>query len=363
MKMRRGAVGLLVQELLARAAHRRGAHRRDRTRPQADAALHQHAQGLEHRRRHPRDRHVPDARRSDGPAAVGHRQHADRARSAALRRRPGGAHSAAARGARRERRQMPGHRRRRAGHGRSGHRPRPACADARLAQRRPARTAWRRRPDCRCTSRTPAAPARWRRCGKRATSRRRCATSCSSASRTASASASSSTASCCAASTTSPASSRTCRSASTARAAACGAIGCWEAHISNLATLTRYFGRAPHGDGRGDRPFTIDDLIARARTGDGKAVAALQATARYLGLGLGSIVNIMDPDRIFIGGEITTAWDLIESTVRTALAERALTPALRRPTSSSFQRKSIRACGAPPCSSRRRCSPRPSWPD
>ena len=35
----------------------------------------------------------------------------------------------------------------------------------------------------------------------------------------------------------------------------------------------------------------------------------------------------MDPDWIFIGGEITTAWDLIESTVRTALAERALTPA------------------------------------
>src|SRR6266851_8140993 len=25
----------------------------------------------------------------------------------------------------------------------------------------------------------------------------------------------------------------------------CGAIGCWEAHISNLATLTRYFGHAP----------------------------------------------------------------------------------------------------------------------
>jgi len=33
------------------------------------------------------------------------------------------------------------------------------------------------------------------------------------------------------------------------------------------------------------------------------------------------------PDCIFIAGEITTAWDLVESTVRTALAERALTPA------------------------------------
>jgi N-acetylglucosamine repressor len=107
----------------------------------------------------------------------------------------------------------------------------------------------------------------------------------------------------------------------------CGAIGCWEAHISNLATLTRYFGRAPQLAAATDQPFTIDDMIARARSGDGKAVAALQASARYLGLGLGGIVNIIDPDCVFIGGEITTAWDLIESTVRTALAERALTPA------------------------------------
>jgi N-acetylglucosamine repressor len=107
----------------------------------------------------------------------------------------------------------------------------------------------------------------------------------------------------------------------------CGAIGCWEAYISNLATLTRYFGRAPHVVGADDPPFTIDDLIARARAGDGKAVAALQATARYLGLGLCGVVNIIDPDRIFIGGEITTAWDLMEKTVRTALSERSLTPA------------------------------------
>jgi predicted NBD/HSP70 family sugar kinase len=106
----------------------------------------------------------------------------------------------------------------------------------------------------------------------------------------------------------------------------CGAIGCWEAYISNLATLTRYFGRAPHGTAAGDQPFTVDDLIARARAGDGKAIAALQASARYLGLGLSGVVNIIDPDRVFIGGEITTAWDLIESTVRTAIAERTLTP-------------------------------------
>src|SRR5713226_2407947 len=76
----------------------------------------------------------------------------------------------------------------------------------------------------------------------------------------------------------------------------CGAIGCWEAHISNLATLTRYFGRPDDVPADGDQPFTIDDLIARARAGDGKAVAALQATARYLGLGLGGVVNIINPE-------------------------------------------------------------------
>lgn len=108
----------------------------------------------------------------------------------------------------------------------------------------------------------------------------------------------------------------------------CGATGCWEAYVSNLATLSRYFGR----DLR-DRPapadvtaLTVDDLIARARGGDGKALAALLSTGRYLGLGLGSVVNAVDPEQVYIGGEITAAWDLIEATVRAGLAERALTP-------------------------------------
>jgi N-acetylglucosamine repressor len=111
----------------------------------------------------------------------------------------------------------------------------------------------------------------------------------------------------------------------------CGANGCWEAYISNLATLSRYFGRNV-----ADRKpqaldiaeFTIDDLIARARGNDGKAITALHSTARYLGLGLASIINAIDPSRIYIGGEITEAWDLIEPLVRDAIKERTLTSEL-----------------------------------
>ena len=108
----------------------------------------------------------------------------------------------------------------------------------------------------------------------------------------------------------------------------CGATGCWEAYVSNLATLSRYFGH-DLSEGRpreaGEASFTVEDLVARARAGDAKALAAVNSTARYLGLGLASIINSVDPARIYIGGEITTAWSLIEPIVRSALRERTLT--------------------------------------
>jgi N-acetylglucosamine repressor len=107
----------------------------------------------------------------------------------------------------------------------------------------------------------------------------------------------------------------------------CGATGCWEVYVSNLATLSRYFGRNLR-----ERPMpadaarlTVDDLVARARGGDAKALSALLATGRYLGLGLAAVINAIDPSHVYISGEVTAAWDLIESTVRAALAQRVLT--------------------------------------
>lgn len=109
----------------------------------------------------------------------------------------------------------------------------------------------------------------------------------------------------------------------------CGATGCWEAYVSNLATLSRYAGRDLHERPAtaDDEALTMDDLIARARAGGAKAVAALLATGRYLGLGLGSLINAIDPSHVYIGGEIAAAWDLIEAAVRTGVSERALTAA------------------------------------
>ena len=111
----------------------------------------------------------------------------------------------------------------------------------------------------------------------------------------------------------------------------CGATGCWEAYISNLATLSRYFGwdlyklspKKLRDAKKG--AFAVSDLIARARGGDRKATAAIEATGHFLGLGLGTIVNAINPECIYLDGEITAAWDLIQPAVKRGLAARALT--------------------------------------
>jgi predicted NBD/HSP70 family sugar kinase len=108
----------------------------------------------------------------------------------------------------------------------------------------------------------------------------------------------------------------------------CGARGCWEAYTSNLATLSRYLGvelagpdtrRALRRSG-----LTLAELISRARNGDARAADAIRETGHNLGLGLAMLVNGLNPARIFVGGEITAAWDMIEGCIRSAIQDRAL---------------------------------------
>lgn len=111
----------------------------------------------------------------------------------------------------------------------------------------------------------------------------------------------------------------------------CGARGCWEAYTSNPATIARYLHRdlstrETYAEIR-ESGMSVTDLIVRARHGDVPALAALRESGRYLGIGLAGIINALNPARIIIGGEITGAWDLIDSTMRGAVVERTLTPA------------------------------------
>ena len=108
----------------------------------------------------------------------------------------------------------------------------------------------------------------------------------------------------------------------------CGRHGCWEALAGNAATVERYaksFGRVasqtPALPVRVRTPMVvgIDEVIRRARGGEPAAVAALQETGGYIGRGLALLVSAFNPGRIYVGGEITEAWEVLEAPVRAAL--------------------------------------------
>ena len=110
----------------------------------------------------------------------------------------------------------------------------------------------------------------------------------------------------------------------------CGRRGCWEAMACNTATVERYLEastgvpiraetrlrRARNGSLPG-----IEEVIRRAKGGEPAAVAAVSETARYIGRGLALIVSSINPGRIYVGGEITEAWELIERPLREAMEE------------------------------------------
>ncbi len=109
----------------------------------------------------------------------------------------------------------------------------------------------------------------------------------------------------------------------------CGSQGCLEAHTSNLATVARYLGHelspAIARELLQRSGVTVDEVIRRAGSGDERARDALRETGRYLGIGISMIVQALNPAQIFVGGEITGAWDSIEPTLRAEIARRALT--------------------------------------
>jgi predicted NBD/HSP70 family sugar kinase len=102
----------------------------------------------------------------------------------------------------------------------------------------------------------------------------------------------------------------------------CGQRGCWEAYASKRAVIARYRGTDPSWpESAATGSVTIEHVMARARAGEERALSALRETGYYLGRGFATLVKALDPRRIYVGGEITAAWDLIASSVRDALHE------------------------------------------
>ncbi len=100
----------------------------------------------------------------------------------------------------------------------------------------------------------------------------------------------------------------------------CGQRGCWEAYVSKRAVIARYRGTDPSWPAAEETAsVTIEHILARARAGEGRALETLRETGFFLSRGLATIVKAVDPRRIYVGGEITAAWDLLVPALREGL--------------------------------------------
>lgn len=90
----------------------------------------------------------------------------------------------------------------------------------------------------------------------------------------------------------------------------CGAVGCWEAEAGEAA-LARHAGIVASGTGLD----VIDTVVARAKAGNGRTLDALAEIGRWLGIGIGNLINMFNPELVVLGGSYQVLFPYLESAV------------------------------------------------
>lgn len=98
----------------------------------------------------------------------------------------------------------------------------------------------------------------------------------------------------------------------------CGSYGCWETEIGEGAMLMRA-GRSASG-GRD----AVDELVAAAEAGEPQALESLAHVTRWLGIGLASLINVLNPTLVVLGGVLERIHPLIADELNEVLDRRTL---------------------------------------
>ncbi|HEY4606155.1 MAG TPA: ROK family protein [Acidimicrobiia bacterium] len=97
----------------------------------------------------------------------------------------------------------------------------------------------------------------------------------------------------------------------------CGAIGCWETEAGEAA-LARRAGLPVSGLG------VLDIIQTRAAAGDERTLEAITDTGRWLGYGIGNLVNLFNPELVVLGGFYQALFPFLEEAVIEGVRVRAL---------------------------------------
>jgi len=86
----------------------------------------------------------------------------------------------------------------------------------------------------------------------------------------------------------------------------CGNYGCLETEVSAPKIVKNYVDMTGTGEA-----LTAEDVYNKAKQGDGQAVESFAECAYYLGIGLGIVINLLNPGTILLGGGVMAGGEFL----------------------------------------------------
>ena len=112
----------------------------------------------------------------------------------------------------------------------------------------------------------------------------------------------------------------------------CGNIGCLET-VASGPNIVRRANERLHRDGTSslsklaiNKNFTAADLAHEANNGDDFSLMMIERTGKYIGTGVASVLNLLNIERIVLGGGVMDAGELILNPIINEAKRRAFQP-------------------------------------
>jgi glucokinase len=112
----------------------------------------------------------------------------------------------------------------------------------------------------------------------------------------------------------------------------CGNIGCLET-VASGPNIVRRANERLHRDGTPslsklaiNKNFTAADLAHEANNGDDFSLMMIERTGKYIGTGVASVLNLLNIERIVLGGGVMDAGELILNPIINEAKRRAFQP-------------------------------------
>ncbi len=107
----------------------------------------------------------------------------------------------------------------------------------------------------------------------------------------------------------------------------CGKTGCWETLANAAALFSEYLRLAPAAR-KGSAEKTIAQMLEHvglsARSGEKHALQALESTAHSLAVGIDSLIKAFDPERVVLGGPLSSLSEFLVPMIAHELRQRPI---------------------------------------